>query len=179
MRLFVAVAVPDEVRRALAAAVARTRDDGVGHGWRWTRPEGWHVTVAFLGEVDDAEVDRVGAAVRDGAAGTPPLSLRLGDVGRFGRKVLHVAVEDEPRGALSRLGEDVQSAIARAGLPVQRREVRGHLTLARGTRRGRIDTVPAVAVPEASWRATAVGLYVSEPQRGGARYGLLASVGLG
>jgi RNA 2',3'-cyclic 3'-phosphodiesterase len=179
MRLFVAVPVPEEVRRALAGAVDGWRA-GCAHdeGWRWTRPEGWHVTVAFLGQVPDDEVQRVEPAVRAGVAGASPLTLRLGGLGRFGVRVLHVAVEDEPPGSLVALGRGVQAAVAAAGLPVQEREVRGHLTLARSTRRGRIDHVPAIEVPERSWRAETVSIEVSRPQRGGARYETLASVPL-
>jgi RNA 2',3'-cyclic 3'-phosphodiesterase len=209
MRLFVAVPVPGDVRRALADAVADWRagrarhgeagaaDGGSGtaregrkppsgrgagspgaDGWRWTRPEGWHVTVAFLGQVPDGDVERVAPAVRAGIADASPFVLRLGGLGRFGARVLHVAVEDEPPGALATLGRHVQAAVAAAGLPVQEREVRGHLTMARSTRRARIDHVPAIDVPDRSWRAETVHVEVSRPQRGGARYETLASVPL-
>jgi RNA 2',3'-cyclic 3'-phosphodiesterase len=183
MRLFVAAEVPGEVRRALAGAVEAWRDAApdAGDGWRWTRPEGWHVTVAFLGEVDESEVEPVIDAVRAGVAGTSALSLslRLGEVGRFGSRVLHVAVDDDPPGSLAGIGRGVQTALAEAGLPVQQRDVRGHLTLARSSRRRRIDAVPPLEIPERTWHVGEVGLYESRPQRGGARYGLLASVGLG
>jgi RNA 2',3'-cyclic 3'-phosphodiesterase len=180
MRLFVAVPVPEEVRRAVARSVDgwRARSDGAAR-WRWTRPEGWHVTVAFLGEVDDADVDRVPPAVRAGVAAAAPLVLRLGEVGRFGSRVLHVAVDDDPPGALAALGRDVQAALSGSGLPVQEREVRGHLTLARATRHGRIDHVPDLEVPARSWCADAVSVEASRPQRGGARYETLTRIALG
>lgn len=195
MRLFVAVPVPDVVRSALADAVAAWRasargavDAALAEGLRWTRPEGWHVTVAFLGEVDEPDLDAVVAAVTAGterfrtagdAAGGAGLRLHLGAPGRFGARVLHVAVEDDPPGWLAALGEDVQAAIAQAGLPVQRREVRGHLTLARSTRQQRVSGVPELEVPRGSWTAAEALVEASRPQRGGARYETLAAVPLG
>jgi RNA 2',3'-cyclic 3'-phosphodiesterase len=184
MRLFVAVPVPTEVRDGLARAVAAWRarasgpDAEAADGWRWTRPEGWHVTVAFLGEVDDADVPQVESTLVAGARIGSPLTLRLGEVGRFGARVLYVEVLDDPPGALARLGEGVQAALADAGLPVQRREVRGHLTLARSTRRRRIDHLPRIAFPARAWTATQAVLEASRPQPGGARYTTLATVPL-
>jgi 2'-5' RNA ligase len=113
------------------------------------------------------------------ASRTPRRSLRLGGLGRFGARVLHVAVEDEPPGALAtaRRGTS-RRRWRRPGCPSSEREVRGHLTMARSTRRARIDHVPAIDVPDRSWRAETVHVEVSRPQRGGARYETLASVPL-
>jgi 2'-5' RNA ligase len=45
LRLFVAVEMPEEVRRALADAVDMLRRAGVDEGLRWVRPQGIHVTI--------------------------------------------------------------------------------------------------------------------------------------
>lgn len=189
MRLFVALPVDDAVRAALATAVepfrapspeeasAGDRSSGGGPGssgssapgWRWTRPDGWHVTLAFLGEVEAdlaAEAARAGAAA---AAGTGAIELRLGGLGRFGRGVLHVAVEDRPAGAVADLGARVQDALAAAGVPVQQRAVRPHLTLARARRRAR-PAVPDLEPPAGSWVVDEARLYASHLGAGGATY---------
>lgn len=176
MRLFVALPVDEAVRAALAAAVeplrpgAREASAGQSpHGWRWTRPEGWHVTLAFLGEVEPDRVADAAPACAGAAAGTGAIELRLGGLGRFGRGVLHVAVEDRPAGAVANLGARVQDALAAAGVPVQQREVRPHLTLARARRRAR-PTLPALEPPVGSWVVDEARLYASHPGRGGAVY---------
>jgi RNA 2',3'-cyclic 3'-phosphodiesterase len=70
-RLFVALPVPATVRRGLERVRERLleRDPDL----RFTRPEGWHVTLAFLGSVPAARMDEVGrvvrAAVADASAG--------------------------------------------------------------------------------------------------------------
>jgi RNA 2',3'-cyclic 3'-phosphodiesterase len=180
VRLFVALPVDASVRAALSAAVESSRagaDDGrdtagSGTDWRWTRPEGWHVTLAFLGEVAPDRVTDAAWATVPVAAGTGAIELRLGPLGRFGRGVLHVAVEDRPEGVVADLGERVQTALAAAGVPVQQREVRPHLTLARA-RRGARPAVPALEPHGVSWVVDEARLYASHLGAGGAAYEVL------
>lgn len=178
MRLFVALPVPDDVREALARVVEPVRRDR--GGLRWTRPEGWHLTVAFLGEVDEARVGEVTQVLAAVAAQHAPVVLSLDGPGRFGKRVLWVGVDDVPTGAVAALGAVLQQQLAAAGLPVQQREVHAHLTLARA---GRApvdhDTTTAVEVPDRRWTAAELVLVRSRLGGGPARYEELASAPLG
>ncbi|MFC5231410.1 RNA 2',3'-cyclic phosphodiesterase [Pseudonocardia zijingensis] len=129
MRLFVAVTPPvdalDELRAATAAARSAHPD------LRWTRPDQWHLTLAFLGDVgDDARAD---VAVRLGrtAARHAPLELALRGAGRFGERVLWTRVDGDLAG-LRGLAASVRAAARKARIAVEDRPYRPHLTLARG-----------------------------------------------
>lgn len=185
MRLFVALDVPDRIRDAVETAVAPHRgDDRV----TWTRPSGWHVTLAFVGEVtaddaggDPAEVVR--AAVADGcrAAGVgAPVDLRTGGLVRLGRGALAVELADDPAGAVEVLGGAIQSVLQEAGLPVTPRAVRPHLTLARARRRRSVPAglVAAIEVPVVTWAVDAVHVVQSHLGKGPATYEQRASVPL-
>lgn len=171
MRLFVALGVDASVRRTVEAALADLR--GADDDLRWTRPDGWHVTLAFLGQVAEA-TDVVTAAVARGveAAATGPITLRLGEPGRFGRRAAWLAVDDEPAGAVARLGEAIQAELEEAALPVERREVRPHLTLVRpkGRRQLPAGFVEQLPRPEGTWTAEAALLLRSHTEPEGARY---------
>lgn len=169
MRLFVALPVAEGVRARLAAAVAPWREEGEERGWRFTRPEGWHVTLAFLGEVAEDRVAEAARVAADAAAGTGGVELHLGTVGHFGRRVLTVGLPDRPEGRVAALGAAVQTALAEAELPLRPREVRPHLTLARARRRRR-PVVPDLDLPAASWTVEAAVLYASHLHPEGARY---------
>lgn len=140
MRLFVALIPPAEVVAELRAATEALRVE-LGPALRWTRPEQWHLTLAFLAEVDDPTrtelADRLGRA----AARAAPLTLSIGAGGRFGDRVLWARVRGDTE-RLRRLAGSVRAAARRSGLPVEDRPYRPHLTLARsvGT-----DLRPAVA----------------------------------
>lgn len=130
MRLFVATWPPADVRDDLVAwAEEQPAPDTV----RWLAADRMHVTMAFVGEVDDPAP--VEGAVRAVASETPPVDASLGAVTmRFGG-VLAVAVE-----GLDGLGQAVTDAVAASIGTDEHRGFRGHLTLARAGRRQRIPT---------------------------------------
>src|SRR5579884_3374153 len=93
MRLFVGIAVGDAVKDALERLTLRLRaqDDGL----RWSTRDQWHVTLVFLGEVNDearARLVRELATVRQ-----PPIALQIDHLGVFtSAGILHAAVEVTP-----------------------------------------------------------------------------------
>jgi RNA 2',3'-cyclic 3'-phosphodiesterase len=129
MRLFVAVTPPPEAVDELRSATAGMR--AARPELHWTRPDQWHLTLAFLGEVDDDA--RADLTVRLGRVGPrhPPLQLALSGAGRFGDRVLWTRVTGDVA-ALRRLAESVRVAARRARIAVEERPYRPHLTLARG-----------------------------------------------
>ncbi|MHA6627553.1 RNA 2',3'-cyclic phosphodiesterase [Pseudonocardia sichuanensis] len=129
MRLFVAVTPPPEAVEELRAAAAAVRS--AHPDLRWTRPEQWHLTLAFLGEVDDRARADLTVRLARAAGRHPPLPLALQGAGRFGDRVLWTRVTGEVAG-LKRLAASVQAAARRARLAVEDRPYRPHLTLARG-----------------------------------------------
>lgn len=167
-RLFVAVWPPDEVLDRVGA-LDRPAVDGV----RWTSREQWHVTLRFLGAVDD--VDAVVAALGP-LAGSPAPVARLGPAtGRFGHRVLHV-----PVAGLEPLAGMVMAATASLGQPPEDRPFAGHLTLARVRPRARVDLRPLAGVAIAGeWTVDAVCLVESRLSPAGARYEVRERVGLG
>lgn len=171
MRLFVALPLPVEVRAPLDDAVEPVRRRHAR--LRWTRSDGWHLTLAFLGQVADDRLEEVVAAVRRGTRDAPaPRRLRLGDAGRFGRRVLWVEVEDDPAGAVAELGARVQESLVDAGLLAETRPVRAHVTLARASSAVAVGPglVEEVTTPSLAWEPAAVELWSSLLGRGPARY---------
>lgn len=129
MRLFVALLPPPEALAEVEAAVAPCRT-----AWpelRWTAAEHWHITLAFLGEVEERVLDGLQARLARVAARHAPVDLAFGAAGRFGDRVLWLGV-DGPRERLARLAGAVaaQAAKAGAGRP-DRKPYHPHLTLAR------------------------------------------------
>ncbi|NEC36497.1 2'-5' RNA ligase family protein, partial [Streptomyces rubrogriseus] len=85
MRLFAAVLPPEDVTAALAAEVAVLRGLPGADGLRWTGRPGWHLTLAFYGEVDDDVVPDLSARLERAAHRTAPFELALRGGGQFGR----------------------------------------------------------------------------------------------
>ena len=81
MRLFVAIALPPEAASELDAVVAPLRPS-----WpelRWTGVDAWHLTLAFLAEVDEVVTGRLAVRLERAARRHAPLSLSLAGAGAF------------------------------------------------------------------------------------------------
>jgi RNA 2',3'-cyclic 3'-phosphodiesterase len=139
VRLFVGLTPPGEVVEALQIATVGLR--ALAPDLRWTRPEQWHVTLVFLGEVGDDVSDELARRLNRAAARHPPLALALGGGGRFGHRVLWTGVQGD-RDGLRRLAASAAAAARRSRLPVEHRPYHPHLTLARAD--GRADLRPLV-----------------------------------
>jgi RNA 2',3'-cyclic 3'-phosphodiesterase len=156
VRLFVAVAPP----ASALAAVARLDRPEVP-GVRWSTRDQWHVTLRFLGEIEDP--GPVAAALA--GARLAPTTATLGPrVATLGRGVLVV-----PVAGLDALAEAVVAATADVGRPPGDRPFRGHLTLARARRGASVRGLAGAAVA-ASFVVKDVRLVRSRLGPSGARY---------
>ncbi|MFC1419991.1 RNA 2',3'-cyclic phosphodiesterase [Streptacidiphilus cavernicola] len=141
MRLFAAVLPPAAAIKELAVAAAPLHALPQAAALRWTGEPTWHLTLAFLGQVDPGDIEPLGARLAAAAATvdrTPRLNLAGG--GHFGDRALWAGVQGDTR-ALRDLAEEV-GAVARAtGIGVDETPFRPHLTLARSG--GRTSPTPA------------------------------------
>jgi len=125
IRLFVGVALPEPLRLGLSLLCS-----GVP-GARWVDAGNLHITVRFIGEVDEGTASDIDAALLQVKA--PRFAVTLAGTGTFGSgpapRTLWVGVEKNP--ALHHLHDKVESALMRLGLPPEPRRYAPHVTLAR------------------------------------------------
>ncbi|MEZ6074884.1 MAG: RNA 2',3'-cyclic phosphodiesterase [Pirellulaceae bacterium] len=104
---------------------------------RWSRPEQLHLTLKFIGEVDNRELPQFCNALRDACAGIEPFSLELSGLGAFPKnkppRVVWVSAED-PHGMLGKLAERLDERMVALGVPREKRAFTPHLTLGRVAR---------------------------------------------
>jgi 2'-5' RNA ligase len=131
VRLFFAIELHEALREALDHAIAPLR--AAEPELAWVRAEKLHLTMKFLGEVDDAGAARLAAAAEAVAARHRPFEMTLGGVGAFPNfrraRVVWMGVESDPR--LELLHHDLELACGEAGFEVEGRPFRPHITLAR------------------------------------------------
>jgi 2'-5' RNA ligase len=130
MRAFIAIDLPDFIHSALAqkqAAFRRACPDA-----RWTRPEGIHLTLKFLGQITDAQVKQVTDALAT-VGRFETFSVGVKGFGFFPDarrpRVFWVGLEAPP--GLSELAARVEASMELLGFPREQRAFTPHLTLAR------------------------------------------------
>ncbi|HXV85372.1 MAG TPA: RNA 2',3'-cyclic phosphodiesterase [Gemmatimonadales bacterium] len=185
MRLFIAVNLPSEVRRALWDAVepARRPDPPV----RWVQPDGLHLTLKFLGDVDAGRDPDIRAGLQAATHLARPFTVHLTGFGVFPNasrpRVFWAGCEPVP--ALEVLQHRVEQEMDRLGFPLEGRPFRPHLTVGRardGAPPGRLAAAAdqLMTLTYASEvLVTAVDLMESQLTPSGARYACRHTVSLG
>ncbi|MBF9069004.1 RNA 2',3'-cyclic phosphodiesterase [Streptacidiphilus sp. NEAU-YB345] len=167
VRLFVALAPPDDAKDELAGALQFAYEK-YAH-LRWNRIEDWHITLAFLGELPVTLIPLLRPALARLAAGRPSLGLGLDGGGHFDERLLWTGIEGELDG-LHVLAEDVRNSVRACGIAFQERPLRPHLTLARGRRGQQADILSAAAsltdFAGRTWQAERLHLVGSNIGRG-------------
>jgi 2'-5' RNA ligase len=175
VRLFVAADIPPDVRERLDRCRTRLRD--LPLPMRWSRPEGIHLTMFFLGEAPEGRLAEIEGAIDPVAAATAPFELEA-------HGVLTFPGHGRPRVVVFGLRGDVQAAatlkmrldraLAAVGFTPDDRPFHPHLTLGR-TREGRAgDWRPHLALEEEAdggrFTVGALVLYQSLLGPGGSQY---------
>jgi 2'-5' RNA ligase len=136
MRLFLAIDLPDAVRKALGDLSARLKDDADLTGCSWVRADNLHITLKFFGEVPEATMPaicqslnqvRLDASIRLKASRMELLPPH-GPV-----RVIAAGLEGD-RWRLEELHGQIEKRCADVGFPPEARKFRPHVTLARARR---------------------------------------------
>lgn len=132
MRMFVAAVPPASVLEDLDEFLAVRREAAA---FRWTMPEQWHVTLAFLADVPERTFDDLVARLERAAHKRHPMRATIAGGGAFPNvaraRVLWAGVELDDPVELSRLATGCRAAASKAGIEVPGERFKPHVTVAR------------------------------------------------
>jgi len=135
MRVFIAIDIGEEVRRALSDLQQQLQGqaDVKKSDVKWVQTNNIHLTLNFLGESEDEKTAEVCNIVKDVAGRHKGFQIDVESVGHFGGKSARVLWVGASRGSdeLLALQKDLQQQLTLAGWPEEAREFTGHLTLCR------------------------------------------------
>jgi 2'-5' RNA ligase len=194
MRLFVAIDIDDAIRERISRFLEGVR--GFAEEARWVRPESLHVTLKFIGERSEEEVEKIKRGLETIEAGTFEMSIRGYGFfpGARAPRVFWVGIDGGPQ--LTSLAAAVDQKLARLDIPKEEHAFTPHLTLARGAggsgspRKQKGDhpnsrfqhlqeKLAALSAPDfGSMTAHEFFLYQSQLSPGGSKYTKLASFDL-
>ena len=130
MRLFVALDIDDSIREKIARFLDGVR--GFAPDARWVRPESLHVTLKFIGEMPDEEIERIKSSLRTIEA--EKVEMKIGGYGFFpsarAPRVFWIGIEADS--SLPGLASRVQQELAPLDIRKEEHAFNAHLTLARG-----------------------------------------------
>jgi len=137
IRAFLAIELPQNIHNLIEGVKERLRP--ALRGIRWTRAEGMHLTVKFLGDLLPDDLDRISRVVERNTGDVAPMKLTLDAPGVFPSlkrpRILWLGVGGET-GRLAALQAAIERGLEdECGFPGEKRSFKAHLTLGRARSR--------------------------------------------
>ena len=133
IRAFLAIEPPEDILQAMSRLQEKLKREVSGR-ISWTRPEGWHLTLKFFGDVSMEDVEKISSAVQNRVASGLSLNLKLEKLGVFPDarrpRVLWCGTAGDVS-QLSVLQKQLDTDFDALGFPNEDRPFRAHVTLAR------------------------------------------------
>ena len=180
MRLFVGVRIDSEVVRAIARFSDRLKEQierqAPAARITWVNEDQVHITVRFIGQLDDAQCSGIQEALEPSIR-VQPFTVLVAGAGAFpprgAPRVLWAGIT-EGRDALAALEQEVSARVASCGVERDDRPYNPHITLARvrepsGLRTRALFKEDATR-PFGAWRVDAITLFESRPSPRGHQY---------
>lgn len=131
VRSFIAIEIPEDIKKDISGIQDKLRNTGADVGW--TRSEGIHLTLKFLGDVEEEKLEKVTRAMEEAAKGFSPFGIEISGIGVFPNpkypRVLWIGVKDND--TLMTLQNNIERETEKIGFKPEGRRFSPHLTLGR------------------------------------------------
>jgi len=132
MRAFIAIELPKEIKDYLGKLQNQLKTSGADI--KWVEPQNIHLTLKFLGEIDDVLLAKINEIIQAAASGRNEFYMRLTEVGAFpsisSPKVIWVGI-DEGDKEVKGIAAELEENIAKIGMPKESRAFSSHITIGR------------------------------------------------
>jgi 2'-5' RNA ligase len=132
MRTFIAIKIPEEIRKSLARLQNKLK--ACGADVKWVEPANIHLTLKFIGEIEEGKIPEIERAMREAAGNKASFKVRIGNIGAFPDlrhpRVIWAGINQGEKETRS-IANELEERLEALGVPKENREFAGHLTLGR------------------------------------------------
>jgi len=132
MRAFIAIELPKAIRDSLTRLEERLKKSGAQV--KWVEPQNIHLTLKFLGEVDQQKLEKITEAIKCTACDKKTFHLRVSSVGAFPKinfpRIIWVGI-DKGDNETKEIAEELEEKLAELGIPKENRPFSSHITIGR------------------------------------------------
>ena len=181
IRTFIAIELPVEVKQAV-----RQIQNQLGKnidGIRWVKHENIHLSVKFLGNVEENRISDIAAAVNNAVRDFSAMNLKTGHLGMFPNvkrpRILWLGIEGDALEFI-RMSKNCELELEKLGYEKADRENKPHITVGRirssNKQKSLVNILKDIHIESIEFRADALKLMRSELNPNGAVYTTLQSV---
>lgn len=184
MRCFISILLPEEIKKEMSDIQTRFRSSGSDVSW--TKPDGMHLTLKFLGEIEEKGLAKIEESLNMAACGISPFLLTVLDTGVFPDlrrpRVVWLGLKEDGTN-LTRLQRGIEKELETIGFPPEKRRFSPHVTLGRIRSNKNLGRLLHIMEEEkisdpGTFRVSNVHLMKSDLRPAGAVYSELYSVTL-
>lgn len=170
MRTFIAIDLPQEVKDFLKTLQDKLKESKADV--KWVSPQNIHLTLKFLGEIDEEKVPRIIQIMEDAVKDKAPFCVSLSTVGAFPKitspRIIWAGIT-EGDGPVKEIVKTLEKKLEHLGIPSEKRAFSSHITIGR-TRSGLNQDLLAEKLNESQglfknkslkWDITAITLFKS------------------
>jgi len=183
IRTFIAIELPAEVKRLVRQIQEKLGEST--EGIRWVKDENLHLSVKFLGNVEENKINDISTAIENAAKDFSVIKLDTGQPGVFPNekrpRVLWLGIEGDVE-QFVRLSKTCESELSKLDYEKDEREIKPHITIGRirdpKKQKGLVTVLRDLSVESIKFKADSLNLMRSELNQKGAVYSILHSVDL-
>jgi 2'-5' RNA ligase len=132
MRTFIAIELPKEIKDSLASLQAQLKTSGADV--KWVEPQNIHLTLKFLGEVDEKKLEKIVNILEEVAKNKNPFFLSISSIGAFPKldypRVIWLGIDEGDKES-KEIAKELEEKIAKTGIPKEDRPFSSHITIGR------------------------------------------------
>ncbi len=132
MRTFIAIELPAEIKDYLSQLQGELK--ACGADVKWVEPKNIHLTLKFLGEIDDDKLGKITKIIQDATSEKSKFQVRISSLGAFPKiefpRVIWVGVDSGDK-ETKQIAKELEEKIARIGIPKEERAFSCHITIGR------------------------------------------------
>jgi 2'-5' RNA ligase len=133
-RIFIAIDISEQARRRVSDFTEQLKKEFSHLRGGWEKPEKLHLTLKFLGDADEVQLEKLKEIVENIAAKISKFTLRIAETGVFpsarNARVLWIDVKDE-KGSAAKINQSLETECEKIGFAKEKRNFKPHLTIAR------------------------------------------------
>jgi 2'-5' RNA ligase len=175
-RIFLAFSVDEnvknELKKTLQELIHKNRDIRVN----WVEPENFHITIQFLGEIDDNELEKVKVEIEQIATKFKTIQFQLDKIDTFPNvkhpKIIVVKAFEHTRMS-NRLQKELTDRLVNKGIQVDLKIWKPHITLGRNKLGIKLNGLENISVSTITWNVEHIEIMESLLSKQGAKYNLI------
>jgi len=133
IRAFIAIKIPKDIQEKLGEVQDKLKE--VEAYITWVNPGNIHLTLQFLGNIDEAQIPQIVSQLQESVQVVAPFEMQIGYAGAFPNlqypRVIWIGITDDTAGSLKRFQEDLSRRVTALGFESEEGRFKPHLTLGR------------------------------------------------